>query len=66
MAGIFSAISIYRWCEMFDVFISLLVGIITGAILTLLRLPITAPPVLSGVIVIFGVYIGSIIVNFIR
>ena len=39
---------------------STLAGIFVGALFTLLKLPIPAPPVLSGVLGIFGVWLGHI------
>lgn len=44
---------------MTEVFISLVVGIVTGLIFSCFKLPIPAPPVLSGIIGIVGVYLGS-------
>ncbi len=43
--------------------LSLLVGIAVGALFTLLKLPIPAPNVLSGVLGISGIYIGKKIVE---
>ena len=40
-------------------FIALLVGIVTGLIFSIFKLPIPAPPVLPGIIGIVGVYLGS-------
>ncbi|MCE0826784.1 XapX domain-containing protein [Buttiauxella sp. A2-C2_NF] len=51
---------------MSEIFIALLVGSVTGIVFTLLKLPLPAPPVLSGVVGIFGVYMGSVIVNFFK
>jgi len=54
---------------MAEILISLLVGIVTGLIFSCFKLPLPAPPVLSGIIGIFGIYIGSktyhIIIQFI-
>ncbi|EJB5574055.1 DUF1427 family protein [Citrobacter freundii] len=44
---------------MSEVFIALLVGIVTGLIFSIFKLPIPAPPVLSGIVGIVGIYIGS-------
>ncbi len=47
---------------MSEVFIALLVGIVTGLIFSIFKLPIPAPPappVLPGIIGIVGVYLGS-------
>lgn len=40
-------------------------GFVVGMLFTLLKLPIPAPPVLSGVMGIVGVYSGSVFFNFI-
>ena len=45
--------------SMKEILLSLLAGIVAGAIFKLIRLPIPAPPVLSGVVGIFGVYFGG-------
>lgn len=45
---------------------SLIVGMWVGVIFTLFHLQIPAPPVLSGIIGIFGVYLGMIVVNFLK
>jgi len=41
-------------------------GLICGIIFTLLKLPIPAPPVLSGIIGILGVYLGFVLINWLR
>lgn len=43
--------------------LSLLTGAIVGAIFTLFRLPIPAPPVLSGILGIVGIWLGAQIVE---
>ena len=45
---------------------SLLTGLVVGALFTLLRLPIPAPGVLAGVIGIVGIYLGYILVTWLR
>ncbi|QOL24911.1 DUF1427 family protein [Thalassotalea sp. LPB0316] len=50
---------------MTEVLLALLTGIIVGIIFTALKLPIPAPPVLSGIVGIFGVYLGSVGYNWI-
>ncbi len=42
-----------------ELFLSLLAGIIVGAIFKLFKLPIPAPPVFSAVVGVFGVYFGG-------
>lgn len=42
-----------------ELLLSLLAGLIVGAIFTIIRLPIPAPPVLPGVLGIVGVYAGA-------
>jgi XapX domain-containing protein len=41
-------------------------GIACGAFFSVLNLPIPAPPVLAGVMGIFGVFLGYILINWIR
>lgn len=45
---------------------ALLTGIAVGAFFTFFKVPIPSPPTLAGVLSIIGVYLGFIIVNFIR
>ncbi len=49
-----------------EVFLALLAGLIVGVAFTLLKLPIPAPPVLSGVAGIVGVFGGAKLVEFIQ
>lgn len=44
---------------------SMLAGFICGAVFTLLRLPLPAPPVLAGVLGIVGVYLGYIAIKWV-
>lgn len=46
--------------------LSLLVGLVFGAIVTLMKLPLPAPPVFSGVLGIVGVYLGAQLVEWLR
>ena len=48
-----------------EVFLALVAGLLVGIIFKFLKLPIPAPPVLTGVIGIFGVYFGGIIAEWI-
>ncbi|RBW68678.1 XapX domain-containing protein [Bacillus taeanensis] len=41
-----------------EILLALLAGLIVGFIFAFLKLPIPAPPVLSGIMGIFGVYLG--------
>ncbi|RBW68966.1 XapX domain-containing protein [Bacillus taeanensis] len=43
-----------------EILLSILAGIVIGIVFKVLRLPIPAPPVLAGVMGIFGVYLGSL------
>ncbi|KLV07647.1 MULTISPECIES: XapX domain-containing protein [Photobacterium] len=45
---------------MSEVLLALLAGFIVGIVFSAIKLPIPAPPVLSGVMGIVGVYIGGI------
>jgi XapX domain-containing protein len=49
----------------FEVFIATITGIIVGLVFSLLKLPMPAPPVLSGIAGIFGIYLGGIGYNWI-
>jgi len=44
-----------------EVLLAVTSGLIVGIFFTAVKLPIPAPPVLSGVMGIVGVYVGSII-----
>jgi XapX domain-containing protein len=48
-----------------EIFLALVAGLLVGIIFKFLKLPIPAPPVLTGVIGIFGVYFGGIIADWI-
>jgi len=48
-----------------EVLLALIAGVITGAVFTLIKLPIPAPPVLSGVIGIVGVYLGGQLMHYV-
>ncbi|WP_310191318.1 DUF1427 family protein [Neobacillus niacini] len=41
--------------------LSILAGIVVGILFRYLKLPIPAPPVLTGALGIFGVYFGGVI-----
>ncbi|ERG68444.1 DUF1427 family protein [Exiguobacterium sp. SH3S2] len=47
-----------------EILLSLLAGLICGMIFTALKLPLPAPPVLPGVIGIFGVFLGMKVYQF--
>lgn len=46
-----------------DYLLPLLTGSMTGALFSLLRLPIPAPPALPGIIGIVGIWLGFVIVS---
>ena len=48
-----------------ELILSVLAGIIIGVVFKLMKLPLPAPSVLAGVLGIFGVYIGGILVDWI-
>ncbi|MEH7072509.1 XapX domain-containing protein [Neobacillus drentensis] len=48
-----------------DVVLALIAGLLVGMLFKFLKLPIPAPPVLSGVMGIVGVYLGSIILDWV-
>lgn len=41
-----------------EIFMALIAGLIVGFIFAFLRLPIPAPPVLSGIMGIIGIFLG--------
>ena len=45
---------------MHPVLLSLLAGFIVGIVFTAIKLPLPAPPVLSGIMGIVGIYLGGI------
>lgn len=48
---------------MMDVIKSLGVGLVFGVLVSVLRLPLPAPPTLAGVMGIVGLYIGYVLVS---
>lgn len=56
--NILTELSSTSWLQ---VGLALLVGFILGFIFIKLKLPIPAPPVLAGVVGIFGIYLGYIV-----
>ncbi len=44
-----------------EIFLALVAGMVVGILFKLIKLPLPAPPVLTGVIGIFGVYFGGIV-----
>lgn len=48
-----------------EIFLALVAGLLVGILFKFLKLPIPAPPVLTGVIGIFGVYFGGILADWI-
>jgi XapX domain-containing protein len=48
-----------------EVLLSLMAGLLVGIIFKLIKLPIPAPPVLSGVVGIVGVYLGAVFVDWV-
>ncbi|GLX86318.1 XapX domain protein [Thalassotalea loyana] len=50
---------------MTEILLALVTGIVVGIVFTALKLPIPAPPVLSGIVGIFGVYLGNVGYNWI-
>ncbi|CQR48441.1 hypothetical protein BN1058_02810 [Paraliobacillus sp. PM-2] len=49
-----------------ELILSLVAGIIVGILFKFLKLPLPAPPVLTGVLGIVGIYFGGIIVDWIK
>ncbi|WP_040208680.1 XapX domain-containing protein [Neobacillus jeddahensis] len=48
-----------------EIVLSIIAGIAVGILFRFLKLPIPAPPVLSGVLGIFGVYFGGVIADWV-
>ncbi len=46
-----------------EILLALLAGIIVGIVFKLIKLPIPAPPVLSGIMGIVGIYLGYKIIE---
>lgn len=44
-----------------EILLALFAGVVVGLVFAFLKLPLPAPPVLSGIIGIFGVYLGGIV-----
>jgi len=45
---------------MIELLMALVTGMVVGIIFSFMKLPMPAPPVLSGIVGIFGIYAGSI------
>lgn len=48
------------------VIVALVVGIVTGSIFSLSKLPLPAPPTMAGIAGIVGIFAGAKIVDFAR
>jgi XapX domain-containing protein len=46
-----------------QIILSAISGLIVGGIFSFLNLPIPAPPTLSGIVGIIGIYLGFVIIN---
>lgn len=46
-----------------EMFLSVVAGMVVGILFKFLKLPLPAPPVLSGVLGIVGVYLGGVTVE---
>ncbi|MDD5146822.1 MAG: XapX domain-containing protein [Candidatus Pacebacteria bacterium] len=46
-----------------QLFLSLLVGILTGGIFAILKLPIPAPTAFEGVLGILGIFVGYLLIK---
>jgi XapX domain-containing protein len=45
---------------MSEIILALSAGVIVGIVFSLIKLPLPAPPVLSGIAGIFGIYLGGL------
>lgn len=50
---------------MTEVLIAMATGAIVGIVFSIMKLPLPAPPVLSGIAGIFGIYLGGLAYNWI-
>jgi XapX domain-containing protein len=46
--------------------LSLVTGIVVGVVFTLMKLPLPAPPVLSGILGIVGIWLGGKLVEWLK
>jgi len=46
-----------------ELLLALLAGLVVGCLFKLLKLPLPAPPVLSGVVGIVGIYLGGVLMQ---
>jgi XapX domain-containing protein len=44
-----------------EMLLALLAGVVVGGLFKLIKLPLPAPPVLSGVLGIVGIYLGGLL-----
>jgi len=49
-----------RGAILMEILAALATGILVGVIFSLFKLPLPAPPVLSGIVGIFGIYAGGL------
>jgi XapX domain-containing protein len=45
---------------MTEILLALTAGVLVGIVFSLVKLPLPAPPVLSGIVGIFGIYLGGV------
>ncbi|OEH94335.1 XapX domain-containing protein [Bacillus solimangrovi] len=48
-----------------EIILSIVAGMVVGLLFKLIKLPLPAPPVLPGVLGIFGVYFGGVFADYI-
>jgi XapX domain-containing protein len=46
-----------------EIVLALLAGVIVGFIFKLIKLPLPAPPVMAGIMGIFGIYFGGLLAD---
>jgi len=46
-----------------ELILALVGGIAVGMVFKLIKMPLPAPPVLAGVLGVFGVYLGGVIID---
>lgn len=45
--------------------VGLIGGLLVGALFTWIKIPLPAPPTLTGILAAVGVYLGSVVFNFV-
>ncbi|WP_440896953.1 XapX domain-containing protein [Amphibacillus sp. Q70] len=49
-----------------EILLALFTGVLVGILFRFLKLPLPAPPVLSAIMGVFGIYFGGVIVDYLK